>query len=239
MKLVQKLPIGLGIVCMMLSSCSKEDVQTPVPKAESVNTSSNLKVDAAAPSISSTKGYAGINILPANWGRNAVGYSNNQVAYPTGVSNIKNLWGDPSTPFEQSLSLIPWAPNITSFITVTTTGTWNNASKSSVKTKIQNLTIGKKYSLTVYVSSSLPKGVSGVASPTFAKTGLLSVRSAAGFQKANVDLTSYKNCWVQKIFTFTASSSQMDFAFSASPALPGQYSCAHLLVTDNAIKQVN
>jgi hypothetical protein len=240
MKLVQKLPIGLAIACMMFSSCSKEDVQTPTPKAESTNTSSNLKVEATgAPFISSTKWNTGINILPPNWDRNVVGYSSNQVSFPAGVSDIYRLWGNLSNPFVQSLSLIPGATNIGSFITVTTKGTASNAAKSSVKTKIRNLTPGKKYALTVYVSSTLPKGVPGEPSPTFAKKCLLKLSSAAASQDVVVDLTNYKFCWVQKIITFTATSTQMDFAFSASPEFPGQYACAHLFVGYSAVEQVN
>ncbi|MEO6286609.1 MAG: hypothetical protein ABIN80_24685 [Dyadobacter sp.] len=238
MKLVQKLPVALAVACvMMMSSCSKEDVQTPEPKVESANMNSNLKVDASTPFMSSTKGYLGIDILPANWSRNLAGYSSNTMSYPTGVSSMKNLWGDPSTPFVQSLSLIPWAADMSTFITVTTSGTWNT-SKSSLKTKINNLLIGKKYALTVYVSSTIPEGT-GKASLKYAKSCLLSVASQAGSQETVVDLTSYKYCWVQKIVTFTATSSQMDFAFSATPPMTGQYSYAHLLIADNAVKLVN
>jgi hypothetical protein len=239
MKLVQKLPIALAIACaMMMSSCSKEDVQSPAPKVESATTGSNLKVDASTPYMATTKGAMGMNILPMNWSRNLVGYSGNTASYPTGVSCITKLFGNPSTPFAHSLSLIPWASNITTFITVTTSGTWGNASKSSVKTKISNLTIGKKYALTVYVSSTLPTGTGNV-SVKYAKSCSLIIGNQAAAQETVVDLTSYKYCWVEKIVTFTATSSQMDFAFSATPPMPGQYSYANLLIAENAVKPVN
>jgi hypothetical protein len=237
MKLVQKLPIAMAIACaMMMSSCSKEDVQLPAPKVESATTGSNLKVDASTPYMASTKWDLGMDILPMNWSRNLVGYSSNTASYPTGVSSLKELWGDPATPFEQGL-VMPNAAKLNTFITVTTSGTWSNASKSSVKTKISNLTIGKKYALTVYVSSTLPKGT-GNASVKYAKSCSIILGNQAAAQETVVDLTSYKYCWVQKIVTFKATSSQMDFAFSATPPLPGQYSYAHLLIGENAVKPV-
>ncbi|WAC11386.1 hypothetical protein [Dyadobacter pollutisoli] len=242
MKLVQKLQIGLAIACMMFASCSKDDLQTPTPQTESVNTSSNLRVDVDAPPpfISSTKGFTGINILPANWVRNVVGgYSNNQQAYPAGVSDRFRLWGNPSIPFVQSLSVIPGATSIGSFVTVTTRGILDKSNKSSVKTKIYNLSVGKKYALKVYVSSTLPKGDPAEYSPTFAKKALLTVSNQAVSQETVVDLTNYKFCWVEKIVTFTALSPQMDFAFSASPQYPGQYACAHLFVGYGAIEKLN
>jgi hypothetical protein len=47
MKLVQKLPATLAIACiMMMSSCSKEDVQTPEPQTAGSNSHSGLKTNA-------------------------------------------------------------------------------------------------------------------------------------------------------------------------------------------------
>ncbi|NIJ55530.1 hypothetical protein [Dyadobacter arcticus] len=241
MEIVQKLPAALAVAClMMLSSCSNDDALAPEPKVESVNTNSNLKVDVVvAPSIFSTQWYTGIDILPSNWSRNVDGYSNDVVAYPVGISSVRNLWGDPSRPFVQELILVPWARNITTFITVKGASSWDTKKMSSVKTKIRNLKPGKKYALTVYVSSSIPKATYGVINASFAKKCLIKLGNTVASQEEVVDLTSYKNCWVQKIITFTASGSEMDFAFSTSIDQYSAYAYAHLLVGDNALKQLN
>ncbi|KAA0990859.1 hypothetical protein [Dyadobacter aurulentus] len=241
MKLTKQLPVALGLACaLMLSSCSKEDIATPQPQAESINMHSNEKVESLSPSILPTQTeYLGEAILPNGWQRNNTGFSTNPEAYPVGVSNRYRLWGDPAKLFVQGMPLIPWASNLDAFITVTTSSILSKTNKSSVKTKITGLWPGKKYALTVYVGSSLPKAAPGIPYATFAKSCLLTL----GYQNTSletvVDLTSYKACWVQKVIAFTALGPQMDLAFSASPAQAGQYAYAHLLVSSGAVKQVN
>ena len=239
MKLVQKLPVALGLACMMmLSSCSKEDVQALAPQSEHVNTNSNEKTEASTPYIHRTQtDYTGEGILPPNWDRNNIGFSSDQSKYPVGISHISRLWGDladPSKRFITSMPLIPWANSVYTFITVTAYSDWNKAQKSSVKTKIKGLLPGKKYALKVYVGSSVPKTPGYLAQPFYAKSCLLTV----GSQETVVDLSYSYYSWVEKVITFTATAPQMDFAFSASPR-DGSHAYAHLMVLHGAVQKVN
>jgi hypothetical protein len=67
MKLVQKLPASLWQlpVLMMMSSCSKEDVQSPAPKVESANyrLQPQSRCCCHAFYMASTKGYMGMLIF--------------------------------------------------------------------------------------------------------------------------------------------------------------------------------
>ena len=105
-------------------------------------------------------------------------------------------------------------------------------------TKIQFLKPGKNYHLKFYVASSLPKANGSGQVATFAKQGNVWI-AAKGFesQKYTVDLTSYKNCWVEKTITFKAKSSEMEFIFSALPVQELQYAYAHVFIGQDAIVQ--
>ncbi|TLV00280.1 hypothetical protein [Dyadobacter luticola] len=240
MNLTQKLPAALGLAClMMISSCSKNEVQTPEPKADHLNENSNLKTESLYFS-SPTKSTVGENKLPANWQRTtALGFSQNQTLYPVGVSNLVSLWGKPTIPWVQNLCTIPGLSTTNTFVTITTSGMYNHGTMSSVTTKIKSLTAGKKYALTVWVATTVPKAGTTNRISTFAKTAMFSVRSGNTFYDGSVDFTSFKNTWVEKTLTFTAPGPEMDFIFFAAPENPGQYSYAHILMPDNAVKQLN
>jgi hypothetical protein len=238
MKLVQ-LSIALSFAgALMLSGCSKEDVQVPEPKSESVNTNSNLKTESAIPFIQNTNNNyqgEGFSFLASGWQRNNEGFSSNAALYPVGTSTRTYLWGE--TSFLNTMPVIPWITDI-SLITVTTYGS-AKSSKSAVKTKITGLIPGKKYSLTVYVGSNLPKPISGKPIPTYAKSCVLTLGNPTSTQEIFVDMSNSYYNWIQKVITFTASSATMDFGFSASPGQSGQYAYAHLLVPYGAIKKFN
>jgi hypothetical protein len=240
MNLVQNLSIGLGLACiMMMSSCSKEDAQMPEPKVESGNASSNLKTE-TIPWIAPTKGYVGINTFPNFWERYDPIYHSDPAAYPAGTSSLTSLWGNPSLGWVQSLSAIP-AQNNASFVTVLTSSKFDNQKRSLVKSKIRFLVPGSEYSLTFYVASTLTnaKGRNTVT-PTFAKQCEIGISSPLSTPTGYlVDLTNYKNTWVQKTITFKAHASEMDFTFGASPAQEGKYAYAHIFVGQDAIVKVN
>jgi hypothetical protein len=237
MNLVQKLPIGLSVAClMMLSSCSKEDALAPEPKVENLNAHSSAKVE-ALPWIAPTKGATGINTYPQFWKRYYPTDGSNPIIHPAGTSSVTSLWGNSSFSWWQSLSTIPGQP-WTSFVTVTTSSKWDLKKMAVAETKIKFLKPGKNYHLKFYVASSLPKANGSGQVATFAKQGNVWV-AANGFesQKYTVDLTSYKNCWVEKIITFKAKSSEMSFMFSALPAQESQYAYAHVFIGQDAIVQ--
>ncbi|WP_031528847.1 hypothetical protein [Dyadobacter crusticola] len=241
MNLVQKLPIGLGLACMMLlSSCSKEDVQTPEPKVASVNEHSNEKT-ASPPWVFGTKGFPGQNILPGFWERNdKVGYPSDPTLYPVGTSSPSHLWGNASMPWLQLPSLIPNQP-WNSFITVKSSTAFDVKKQSRVKTKMGGLTPGKKYALKVYVATTLPK-IQGrnTQVPHYAKSAVVSaLYSNQTPQGLVVDLTNSKNTWVPVTLNFTAIAPEMDLTFRSNSAKEGEFSYAHIFVGSGVITQLN
>ena len=159
MNLVQKLQIGLGLACMMLSSCSKEDVQTPLPLVNETTEHSGLRdggngMEQLKPYFAPTIGQPGFNWYPTDWERN-IGSPDNLIELPTGTSNLTNLWGNPLAPWVKPLPTIPGVIDMRSMLTVITFRDPYNSRKSIVKTKIKNLKSGKKYAVSFFVAGSL------------------------------------------------------------------------------------
>ncbi|WAC11385.1 hypothetical protein [Dyadobacter pollutisoli] len=237
MKLVQKLSIGLSVACvMMMSSCSKENALTPEPKTERVNEHSSAKTD-AVPWIASTKGVSGNNAFPQFWQRlNNPNYASPST-HPAGTSTRTGLWGKISYAWWNPLSATPDNP-APSFVTVTTSSKWDAKKMAFASTKIRFLTPGKNYHLKFYVASSVPKANDSGKLPSFAKQGNVWIASSGQeSQKYTVDLTSYKNCWVETTITFKAKSSEMEFIFSALAANESQFAYAHVFVGQDAVWQ--
>lgn len=94
MNLVQKLPIGLGLACMMmLSSCSKEDVQVAEPHEASMAAVSEASLKVRGPVLPSSQG-----TVTGNANSNSGSLPGWSALHVLGVSNFKYLLGDPSFP---------------------------------------------------------------------------------------------------------------------------------------------
>ncbi|NIJ55531.1 hypothetical protein [Dyadobacter arcticus] len=241
MKLVQKLPIGLSLACvMMMSGCSKEELQTPEPKVESVNTHSNLKTD-ALPWIAPTKAYAGIKILPNFWERRSLD-SGDPVKYPFGTSNFSRPWGNIALQWKESFPALqgqPWNSFVT--VTSTTTDKSNSSKMAKVGTTIQFLKTGFTYYLTFYVASARPKLDGSGKLPTFVgkcNIALKSPNTGQYYESQYFDvnmLEAQPNTWIKKTIEFKATNSEMRFDFSATSIQDGKTAYAHLFIGQDAI----
>lgn len=251
MNLVQKLPIGISLACvMMMSSCSKEDGLAPEPKTDGVTAHSNLKevtgpgpVVITAGSFPSTNGPTGINIYPQNWGRSSTSGSNDVLAFPTGTSSLTHLWGDNNIPWVKPLQVIPGAQDPGSIVTVTTgTNLFTEfKEKSSVaKTTIKYLVPGKTYSITMYVANSIPKTpIAGKPIPVYAN-GVGMTMDFGYFAFGELfDLTGSNAVWVKKVIPFYAHHQEAEFRFWVVSSEKNGYSYGHIFVDKNSIKKLD
>lgn len=248
MKLVQKLPIGLGIVCMMLSSCSKEDVQTPEPQVASENVHSSLKTNdevAAGPFFPTTVGgEINYNVYPRYWER-GVTVPDNLIGIPTGTSSLKSLWGQwyAENQWIKSLPAVPCNLSATSMLTVRsfTSLIAETNKRSHVFTTIENLKVGKTYAATIYVASTITNRVLGAnTKPVYAKSAEVKIYPYANGGEVNVsvDLTAKEAVWVKKTITFTPTKSTAKFWFSGLTKTGDVYSYIHLYVDPTSIKEL-
>jgi hypothetical protein len=248
MNLVQKLPIGLSLACMvMLSSCSKEDVQSPTPQAAGGIENSSLRSSGgeliatptilnALPVFPSTGGPAGLNSLPAFW--NNVPGNPKPATYGSGTSTLLYLWGESVYPWQLALPILPSDPSNIHLVTVTSGETGGSLvhNGSKVETKIRNLIPGKKYAIKFWVSTT-KRGV-GTA---YAKKAAIYL-GPLGFGPTicnYVDLTNKKATWIEKVLTFTATSAEMPFSIAGYNEQTGVISYVHLFVGQNAISQID
>ncbi|TLV00278.1 hypothetical protein [Dyadobacter luticola] len=237
MKLVQKMSVGLSLACaVMLTSCSKEDVQTPEPQAVSVNPSSNLKT-AALPWIAPTKSYGGFNTFPYLWERvTGGGEGSNTATYPAGTSTSMGLWANKAFPWLEYFPMVPAQP-WNSFVTVTSTTDykWEKADMSQAKTTIKYLKPGYTYVMEFYVTSARPKAN---ASAAYVGNALVTL-SAKGTNQFfdTYMLANPQNNWIKRTIEFVANDTEMTFTFGATSSQKGKKAYAHLFIGQNAIWQ--
>lgn len=252
MNLVQKLPIGLSLACvMMMTSCSQEDVQTPEPEVMNERSESSMKLwtgyTLITPTLAKTNGPWGKNHFAEHWQRDVAAGSDNIQAYPAGTSSLKSLWGNDSYPFVKALPEIPGITDMRGILTVTTQTIVAAplGVKSIGKTTIKNMVPGHKYQVKYYVACALPAETEQGKIPVFTDKVLVSLRyNAPGKTQfsGNYGITSLvgKHAeWVTQTITFTAEDTEVDFLFSASTKNPGQFSYAHIYVDNNSLKKVN
>ncbi|MEO6286610.1 MAG: hypothetical protein ABIN80_24690 [Dyadobacter sp.] len=248
MKLVQKLPAILAIACvMMMSSCSKDDVQTPEPQAAVSNSHSGLKTNAGEvvghPFFpSTTDAIVNFDSYPRYWERSVL-QQDNLVAYPTGSSTRTSLWGHWYEDCQWIKPLPPVPSNLTANSMVTVRSFTSIAAetqkRSYVHTTIQNLIPGKAYTATFYVASTITNRILSVNTKNvYAKSAEIKLlQSNSGTVNVNVDLTGKEAVWVKKTVTFTPQTDHAKFSFSGL-AQPGNvYSYIHLFVDVNAVKE--
>ncbi|MCF0049386.1 hypothetical protein LXM25_04915 [Dyadobacter sp. LJ53] len=245
MNLVQKLPIGLGLACLMfMSSCSKEEAQMPEPKVEAAtaDTTANMKTGPYA-WICGTKGYPGINTLPNFWEKRWL-ESGEASKYPSGTSSFERLWGNNALEWKgpfPGLPNVPW----NSIVTVTTST--NDKSKfsklSKVGTTIRFLKPGAFYNLTFYVASARPEKDPAGKNPSFVHYCNIAIKSpntGEAWQTKYFDvnmLEAAPHTWIKKTVLFQATREEMRFDFSATSINEGMTAYAHLFIGQDAIAE--
>ena len=245
MNLVQKLPIGLGLACMMmLSSCSKEDVSAPEPQVGGVNESSGLRgggngIELLKPYFAPTIGQPGFNWYPTDWERN-IKSPDNLIGLPSGTSNLTNLWGNQQAPWVKPLPTIPGVTDMRSMLTVITfRDPFQNHRKSTVKTKIKNLKSGKKYAVSFFVAGSLRNTLFGAYTPAYPKLVDVEIGWGNSYSfSTQYDLTGMEATWAKKTITFSPEANEAELYFSAYAPEAGQYSYANIFVDKDSIKEV-
>ncbi|SDG63842.1 hypothetical protein SAMN04487996_12122 [Dyadobacter soli] len=251
MNLVQKLPLGLALAsCMMMSSCSQEDVQV-VGREQTPNTSSGLKV-AANPNIPTTEGWPGDHSFATGWEKLTWVVPDNKQLYSVGTSTRTHLWGNPYLPWTKPLPQLTASVsnNAGNFVTVMYQKNVlnNSTSYSKMRTKINNLVPGKAYAFTLYTASTIrvKNGQSTQYSPGMIVSiiGNLAPSNGMGPDQTIIDLNGKEAEWVSKTITFVAQATEAYFMIM--PYASTQYHnthdqffhYTHAFVPQNAITEI-
>lgn len=203
----------MGLVlaaCMMMSSCSPDDVAKPYPQTESSLTDVSSKVNAlpgggvlAQPaSIPITEGKKGVEVFPTGWSKVINVTPDGLPAYAAGTSSLTHLWGDPLLPWAVPLSSP--AINANSIVTFQKQKNvfTNGGTRSTVKSKIKNLIAGKKYAVTLLFATTI---VSYHGDPTqYAQNIHVNISSGLVGVGEEVDLVGKEATWVTKTIVFEA-----------------------------------
>jgi hypothetical protein len=249
MKLVQKLPMGLSLACVMfMSSCSKEDVQVAEPQVESQNNSSSLRsLDgiSALPKFSGTIGATGLNIYPTDWQRKNTSIPD-LLAFPSGTSSFTHMWGDPKLPWLQALPPLPTGQASGSVVTFTSSTNIERTDpykgqiggQSRVAAKIKYMKPGKKYEITMYAASTIPKVQQLHASRTVAYSNKIRIGLDLGAIAYGYEIHMTQNLWTAKTITFVAKGTEGEINFRAEAAKESEYVYANVFVDKNSIKEV-
>lgn len=251
MKLVQKLPLGLAIAaCMMMSSCSHEEVQSPLPQTESASTDASSKVNALAgggvlaqpASIPITEGKKGVEVFPTGWNKVIEVAPDGSPAYAAGTSSFTHLWGDALRPWVVPLSSP--ANNANSVVTFQKQKKIfsDNGSRSTVTSKIKNLIPGKKYAVTLSFATTI-LNIHGELTQ-YAQRVTVNVSSGAVGVDEYVDLVGKEATWVTKTIVFEAKDTEATIQMYASTSQSYydshekflQY--AHVYVGNNAVQKL-
>ncbi|CAG5071586.1 hypothetical protein DYBT9623_03583 [Dyadobacter sp. CECT 9623] len=247
MDVMKKLPLGLGLACMMmLGSCSKENVVSPEAQVGGVNENSGLKTNGplgVVPILQSTTGTPGFNVYPTGWERRTTSFSTDLQAFPSGTSSLTHLWGSNLLPWAKPLPPIPGIQNMSSIITVSTSRSifaYSGKEWSGVTTTIKNLKPGKQYSYTFYVASTVRNIAQGPLVPAYAKRAFVSTSNYTGGSFVTyVELEGKQAEWVKQTVTFKAIVNEATLTFSAFASDEQDFAYAHLFIDHNSLKEVN
>lgn len=243
MNLVQKLSIGLTLAyCMMMSSCSQEDVQVARPQAEKPNMASNLKV-ASTPTIETTNGPTGINVFASGWAKLVTFIPDNLKWFAAGTSSLTHVWGNQSLPWLKPLPQPCQNPG--SIVTFTQQKNFvvANGTMSHVYTYIKNLTPGKKYAVKIYGATTI---ASLDGKTTQYGNGIifqLEGTTDPGFH-SEIDLQQKQAEWVSKTIIFEAQQDEVLVKISPNSSnayfqsTPKFYHYVHVFVGSDAIKEL-
>lgn len=251
MTLIQKLPLGLALAaCMMMSSCSQEDVQPPYTETENSLTDANSKVNALAgggvlaqpASIPITEGKKGVEVFPTGWNKVIEVAPDGLPAYAAGTSSLTHLWGDPLLPWTVPLSSP--ANNANSVVTFLKQKNVfsDNGSQSTVTSKIKNLISGKKYAVTLSFATTI---VSYHGEPTqYAQNIHVNISSGTVGVDEYVDLVGKEATWVTKTIVFEAKGTEATIQMYALTSQSYYNShekflqYAHVYVGNNAVQKL-
>lgn len=241
MTLIQKLPLGLALAaCMIMSSCSKEDVQAPKPQTEKVTAElSPHRGVSPAPYIPTTNGSTGNNTFAPGWAKWITHSPDNPVQYATGTSSTAYLWGNPSLPWIKPL-FTPFenGGNIITFMTQRSVYTANSSTASAVYTKIKNLTPGKKYSLKIYGAAT------ALDTTQYGSDIFVEISNTPADDTETIDLQQIEGQWVAKTIVFEATSEEALVRISGKipngyvQAHPKFYHFLHVFIGTNAVKEL-
>ncbi|MGG7661855.1 hypothetical protein [Dyadobacter sp. BHUBP1] len=248
MTLIQKLPWGLALAaCMMMSSCSQENVAEPEREKLSNGFSAAHGIPVIIPYIPTTNGPAGDNMFAPGWSKYITFNPDDLVKYATGTSTVTHLWGDPSTPWLTPL-LAP-LPNANKVITVMyQKGNFGSpgSTESRVKTTIKNLKPGHKYAVTILGASTIRmlNGQPTQYAPAIGLeiTNVIHLNPVSNI--ALIDLVGKECEWVSKTITFEAKGTEADlYAYCTSTAAYYEsqqsfFHYANIFVGDNAVKEI-
>lgn len=242
MNLVQKLPIGLALAaCMMMSSCSQEDMAQPEQEKVSNGFSSAHGISTVA-IFPSTFGNKGSNSLPTGW----LDYNNptpyDPAGHAIGTSSLTHLWGDPSKPWLKPLSQPTL--NAASILTITqqTDFTVAKGTHSRVYATIKNLTPGKKYSIKLYGATTIA-ALNGKTTQ-YGQTIDIFFDNTVNKGHTKIDLDQKEAEWVDVTIPFEATSDEVRVFISpfVTPSYyqshPKYYHYLHIYVDENSLKQL-
>ena len=230
MNLVQKLPIGLSLACLMfMSSCSKEDV--PKPGSAVTNESSNLRVEGPvfiAFHLPSTDGPTCIGCAPPKW----------EFKNP-GQGATSNLIAYGGHPLQKWLKPLP-VPSTGSGSILTLRG---DDYTGKAYANIENLVKGKKYKLTFSMSTTILKGATG----PYAADAIIFIDNAAEELIAykHVIFKGKENQWITDTIEFVAEDTTQKLRLDAYPYDAYPYGnnlgffYTNLHVGKDAVKQIN
>lgn len=230
MNLLQKLPIGLGLAClMMMSSCSKEEAQTPQP-VKSERMDANMRgVPIAIPKyLPLTDGPTCDSCLPSGW--EISGYS---PGYAT--SSLVAFAGNPSTKWYQPLPTPSTGPG--SIITLVNK---DYAYSAGANATIKHLIKGKKYKITLSLSTTSLAGANGSYIPAVHLNVVDTPFPSSHLAYKKVDFAGKQNQWLTETIEFTAMSSEENFSIDCdggSGKIDVTYTNIH--VGPNAVQQIN
>ncbi|MBO9611673.1 MAG: hypothetical protein J7619_03200 [Dyadobacter sp.] len=251
MNLVQKLPLGLALAtCIMMSSCSQEDVAQP-QKNKMENGFSSERGGGplqGVPQIPATDASPGHNVFATGWIRAINASPDDLELYAAGTSTKTHLWGDQSYPWTKPL-LQPSGYNsnkTNNFVTIMAQSKVINGSATNSKaiSKIKNLKVGKKYAVTISVASTvyLRNG-----EPTqYAPAAMIQIPGTIGVNWGitKFDLNGKQAEWVTKTIVFEAQDIEAQVFFASY--FDEQYTDSHdkyltymhAFVAENAIVEI-
>ncbi len=210
MTLIQKLPLGITLACcMMMSSCSQEDVQVAQPQSENLLTDASSKANALAgggqlgqlPSIAITEGgNDGAEAFPAGWLKLSNYPADGLPEHAAGTSSLSALWGNSALPWIKPLSSPDGNANsVVTFLTQkNASGQWTT--QTFVRGKIKNLIPGQKYKVTLSLASTIVD-VHGYTSQYARKITVMTPGVVE-----YVDMVGKEATWVTKTIVFEAQS---------------------------------
>lgn len=226
MNLVQKLPIGLGLACLMfISSCSEEDAATP----ESVtNESSNLRqgglVITSVYHLPSTEGPTCVGCEPAGWKFDKPGQDATSSLIAYGGHPLKK-WSKPlATPSTGSGSII----------TITSKGYKHGG---GAKAQIKNLIKGKKYKLTASVSTTSLYGDNGPYSYVASLAVMDGPLDVLGYKQ--VHFPGKQNQWITETVEFVAWSTEQTLRIYSYGEDQNNLAYTNFHVGPNAVQQID